>query len=99
MVSLGNGEEGRAASLTAPIGRLWQKLRRSRRRTRDYLIARHPGLYLSLLVQLSPLRRRRHHLHAPLVVSLTSYPPRFGTLALTLHSPLRQTLKPDHLIL
>jgi hypothetical protein len=48
---------------------------------------------------LPPLRRHRHQLPAPLIVSLTSYPPRFGTLALTLHSLLRQTLRPDHLIL
>jgi hypothetical protein len=58
-----------------------------------------PGLYLSLRWHLPPLWRRRHQLPGPLVVSLTSYPPRFGTLALTLHSLLRQTIKPDRLVL
>ena len=99
MVSLSKKKEEKAAGLTAPIRRLRQELHRSRRRTRDYLVAHHPGLYLSLRVRLPPLRRRPHKLPEPLVVSLTSYPPRFGTLALTLHSLLRQTLKPDHLIL
>jgi hypothetical protein len=34
-----------------------------------------------------------------LIVSLTSYPPRFGTLAYTLKSLLAQSLKPDRIIL
>jgi hypothetical protein len=42
---------------------------------------------------------RSHHLSAKLIVSLTSYPPRFGTLALTLRGLLRQTVKADHTIL
>jgi hypothetical protein len=42
---------------------------------------------------------RPHRLPAALVVSLTSYPPRFGTLSLTLHSLLRQTVKPDRTVL
>ena len=42
---------------------------------------------------------RPHALPAKLVVSLTSYPPRFGTLAHTLRSLLRQTVKADHTIL
>lgn len=40
-----------------------------------------------------------HNLDAPLVVSLTSYPPRFPVLQRTLQSLLMQTTKPDHLIL
>ena len=32
-------------------------------------------------------------------MSLTSYPPRFGTLHLTLACLLDQSVKPDHLIL
>ncbi len=40
-----------------------------------------------------------HQLPAQLVVSLTSYPPRFNTLDLTLHCLLRQTVKADHTIL
>jgi len=42
---------------------------------------------------------RPHNLPAQLVVSLTSYPPRFPDLALTLRSLLRQTVKADHTIL
>jgi hypothetical protein len=42
---------------------------------------------------------RPHLLPGKLVVSLTSHPPRFGTLALTLRSLLRQTIKADHTIL
>lgn len=42
---------------------------------------------------------RPHHLPGKLVVSLTSYPPRFTTLALTLRTLLRQTVKADHTIL
>jgi hypothetical protein len=40
-----------------------------------------------------------HQLPAALVVSLTSYPPRFDTLVHTLRSLLRQTVKADHTIL
>lgn len=40
-----------------------------------------------------------HDLPAPLIVSLTSYPARFGTLALTLRSLLGQTVRPDRVIL
>lgn len=43
--------------------------------------------------------QRSHQLPAPLIVSLTSYPPRFGTLVLTLRGLLRQTVKADHTIL
>ncbi len=42
---------------------------------------------------------RPHGLPRPLVVSLTSYPPRFATLANTLRGLLRQTVKADHAIL
>jgi hypothetical protein len=40
-----------------------------------------------------------HSLPGPLVVSLTSYPARFGTLALTLQGILRQSVRPDRVIL
>lgn len=40
-----------------------------------------------------------HNLSAPLVVSLTSYPARFSTLHLTLISLLKQSVKPDELVL
>jgi hypothetical protein len=42
---------------------------------------------------------RRHALPQPLIVSLTSYPPRFPTLALTLQCLLGQSVRPDRLIL
>lgn len=40
-----------------------------------------------------------HGLAAPLIVSLTSYPARFGTLALTLKAILRQSIRADRVIL
>ncbi|MCZ0960544.1 glycosyltransferase family 2 protein [Paracoccus benzoatiresistens] len=42
---------------------------------------------------------RPHGLPGLLVVSLTSYPARFGTLALTLQGVLRQSVQPDRVIL
>jgi hypothetical protein len=42
---------------------------------------------------------RRHALPKPLIVSLTSYPARYGVLPLTLRSILRQTVKPDRVVL
>lgn len=53
---------------------------------------------------LAEIERRRtaprpHGLGMPLAVSLTSYPPRFPTLAPTLRALLRQTVRPDRLIL
>lgn len=45
------------------------------------------------------ITRRPHGLDQPLVVSVTSYPPRFGVLAQTLRGLLRQTVQPDHTIL
>lgn len=43
--------------------------------------------------------RHPHGLPGPLVVSLTSYPARFGTLALTLRGILAQSVRPDQVIL
>lgn len=42
---------------------------------------------------------RDHGLPSELIVSLTSYPPRFPTLAPTVRSLLRQTVRPDRVIL
>ncbi len=42
---------------------------------------------------------RAHGLDAPLVVSLTSYPPRFAQLHLTLRCLLEQTVQPDEVLL
>lgn len=44
-------------------------------------------------------RRKPHKLPSQLIVSLTSYPPRFNTLPLTLKCLLTQTIIPDRLIL
>ncbi len=43
--------------------------------------------------------QKAHPLPAPLIVSLTSWPPRFKTLHLTLLSLLTQDMRPDHVIL
>ncbi|MEM6896788.1 MAG: glycosyltransferase family 2 protein [Pseudomonadota bacterium] len=40
-----------------------------------------------------------HDWDTPLVVSLTSYPPRFSTLALTLQCLIQQTVTPDRVVL
>jgi len=40
-----------------------------------------------------------HNLPAPLIISLTSFPPRFATLHLTLKCLLLQNIKPDRVIL
>ena len=40
-----------------------------------------------------------HPLPGRLIVSVTSFPPRFGTLALALRGILRQTVRPDQTVL
>lgn len=57
---------------------------RARRRVARFPVVRSP---------------RPHGLPAPLVVTLTSYPPRFPHLAKTLRSLLDQTVRPDAVIL
>lgn len=47
----------------------------------------------------SPKPGKPHTLPGKLVVSLTSYPPRFETLDLTLHCLLRQDMAPDEIVL
>lgn len=49
--------------------------------------------------RLRPMRSRPHGLPGELIVSLTSYPPRFATLHRTLRGLLRQSVRPDRLIL
>ncbi|MFO1121847.1 MAG: hypothetical protein U1F47_05970 [Hyphomicrobiales bacterium] len=44
-------------------------------------------------------RGRPHHLDTQLVVSLTSYPPRYATLHLTLKTLLSQDIRPDLVVL
>jgi len=47
-----------------------------------------------------PIRPARdHELPGELIVSLTSYPPRFATLSKTLESLRRQTVRPDRIVL
>lgn len=63
-----------------------------------------PELYYRTLVLLRWIvhgsgARRLHGLDAELVVSLTSFPPRFHTLHLTIRSLLTQNLAPDRLVL
>lgn len=78
-------------------------LRRLYRKVRPWLfyLRVRLGLTIALLRGRgrSRSRFRSHGLTAPLVVSLTSYPPRFPTLALTLQCLLHQSVRPDHLIL
>ena len=45
-----------------------------------------------------PLLPRPHGLNSKLVISLTSYPQRFDTLANTLRCLLNQTVTPDHIV-
>lgn len=68
----------------------WEKLRRSvRSRAKAAKLRRDP-----------PGRPIvRHGLDGILVVSLTSYPPRFRTLALTIKSLLSQSVGPDRIVL
>lgn len=48
---------------------------------------------------LTPFIQRAHSLPQPLIVSLTSYPPRFATAHLTIKTLLSQSIKPDKVIL
>lgn len=50
-------------------------------------------------IETRQLAARAHSLGVPLVVTLTSYPARYGTLALTLKGVLRQSLRADHTFL
>lgn len=55
--------------------------------------------WATLLVYRPIIRGPRHKVSTDLVVSLTSYPPRFRTLHRTLRCLLNQSVSPDHLIL
>lgn len=54
---------------------------------------------LQLIDFMKPTVRRGHGLSGQVIVSLTSYPKRFGTLHATLRSLINQTVMPDKLIL
>lgn len=45
------------------------------------------------------INSKKHDLPSTLIISLTSYPPRFPTLALTLKCLLKQSIQPDNVIL
>lgn len=57
--------------------------------------------YRYAATKIVPIRSggERHSLPGDLVISLTSYPPRFGTLPATLKCLLNQDMKPDRIIL
>jgi hypothetical protein len=57
------------------------------------------AIYKSRLRQLWRRRQKHHGLPGELIISLTSYPPRFGTLLPTLQCLLTQNVKPDRVIL
>jgi hypothetical protein len=80
--------------MSSPRRRLWDGAARIRDRLRSY----GAQARVAWRWRFSP-KARPHQLPGKLIVSLTSYPPRFGTLACTLKSLLRQTVKPDHTIL
>ena len=75
----------------APLLRKLRKARRERRLLRNALreLSRFP----------QHAGAPRHRLPSELIVSLTSYPPRFKTLHLTIKSLLDQTVRPDRIIL
>lgn len=66
---------------------------------RDVLLSRACELDVRRRHSKGAVRGRPHGLPGELIVSLTSYPARFPTLHLTLRSLLRQTTRPDRLIL
>ena len=95
-----------ASAVANGLRHIWHRLRWRRQYASDLLWfygirpLRFAVIRLQLSLSWQVLRRMRpHRLPGVLVVSLTSYPPRFGTLALTLRSLLCQTVRPDHLIL
>lgn len=68
---------------------LGEQRRRQRLRRAQRAVSRFPNV----------TGRKPHELGAPLIVTLTSYPPRFPTLGATLRSLLDQTVQADRTIL
>jgi len=62
-------------------------------------IARATAQYVNLSWRRHRRKAMPHKLPGRLTVTLTSYPPRYPTLALTLKSLLAQSVRPDHLCL
>ena len=69
------------------------------RRVRDLAWRAAEIGWATAMVSLPIRRGPRHALDRELVVSLTSYPPRFPTLHLTLRALLSQSVTPDRLVL
>jgi hypothetical protein len=69
-------------------------LRARARRAHGHLLAAHANAQFEREAAKVP-----HQLAAPLIVSFTSYPPRFATLALTAKCLLSQSVRPDHVVL
>jgi hypothetical protein len=89
---------------TATIDKIIDRLRRRYHRLRWQLYCRTylRAQWAKVLIacrSVSERRARPHGLPAQLIVSLTSYPPRFPTLPFTLRSLLQQTVRADHVIL
>lgn len=63
------------------------------------LASKTAALRISLPIKLRTHQAQPHNMAQPVIVSLTSYPPRFPWLALTLRCLLCQSIKPDKLIL
>lgn len=79
------------------IRRLWQRALRPLEQRRE--AARLTKARRAVLAFPTCKQQRPHGLPAPLIVSLTSYPPRFPTLAATLKSLLDQQVRADHILL
>ncbi len=79
--------------------RLWWRARAPSDRRRARVDLARALQMVEAYPLLSPAERAPHALPAPLIVSLTSWPPRFATLHLTLRSLLDQSIRPDRLIL
>lgn len=83
--------------MLSTVATLWsRRIRRPASRLRKRW---HLSAALRQLQRSRPGAGRPHTLPAELVVSLTSYSARFGTLHLTLRSLLAQTVRPDRLVL
>ena len=88
------GEDGRVGASAAPLAVLARKARSAAHHAHRY------ARYGEWRLRRRPLAGREPHgLARPLIVTLTSYPPRFALLALTLKCLLSQSVRPDAVIL
>jgi hypothetical protein len=83
-----------------PLGRLLpEAVLRDIRARRRYIRLNLRAMRTNVAWALLPSRPRPHGLAAPLIVSVTSYPLRFRTLALSIKCLLSQSIAPDAVIL